>query len=74
MGPLEKEIAIYMSSRLGHIDSPWASAADLKKWWFSQHEKDMRASYVITGSTPEHKTLYNAFLARGNALSTKERV
>jgi hypothetical protein len=74
MGPLEKEIAAYIRSRLSHIASPWASAADLKQWWFSQHEKDMRASLVITGTTPEHRTLYNAFLARGNALAVRSHI
>ena len=75
MGPLGKEIADYMNASIMRIACPaWESAAELKKWWFSQREKDMRASLVITGTTPEHKRLYNAFLTRGHELATKERV
>jgi hypothetical protein len=74
MGPLEQEIAAYVKSRLSHIASPWASASELKRWWFSQHEKDMRASLVITGTTPEHQALYGAFHKRGREMSVKERV
>jgi hypothetical protein len=74
MGPLKKEIADYMHSTLSHIADPWASAGDLQRWWWSQREKDMRASLVIVGTSPEHKTLYDAFITRGKALATKERV
>jgi hypothetical protein len=74
MGPLEKEIAAYITATLARIAAPWTSAADLKSWWFSQREKDMRASLVITGTTPEHRQLYNAFMARGNALATASHI
>jgi hypothetical protein len=74
MGPLEKEIATYMTAALTRIAAPWASASDLKSWWFSQREKDMRASLVITGTTPEHRRLYNAFIARGNVLATASHI
>ena len=72
--PLKKEIADYMNATLARIAGSWPSAFELKRWYYSQREKDMRASYVIAGSSPEYRTLYNAFLERGNALSTKERV
>jgi len=74
MGPLEKEIADYMLSRMAIISGQWVSANDLKKWWFCQPERDMRASLVITGSTPEHKALYNAYLARGRELATSSHI
>ena len=74
MGPLEQEIAAHVKSRLSHIASPWASHVDLKRWWFSQHEKDMRASLVLTGGTPEYQKLYGAFLARGNELATSSHI
>jgi hypothetical protein len=73
MGPLQKEVAEYMFTASRTIASA-QTAIELKRWWFSQHEKDMRASLVITGSTPEHRQLYNAFLARGNALATGEHI
>jgi hypothetical protein len=74
MGPLEKEIADYIHHAMIRIKGPWLCAADLKQWYFSQREKDMRASLVITGTTPEHQKLYNAFLSRGNALSTSSHI
>ena len=74
MGPLEQEIAAHVKSRLGHIAGPWASHIELKRWWFSQHEKDMRASLVLTGGTPEYQKLYNAFLSRGNELATGSHI
>ena len=61
-----------MHATLQRIAGPWESANDLKRWWL--REKDMRAVFVITGTTPEHRVLYNAFLGRGNDLATKERV
>jgi hypothetical protein len=70
MTPLQKEIADYMRATLLRIAAPWKAAVELKSWFYSQREKDMRASLVIVGSSPEHRTLYNAFLARGNALAT----
>jgi hypothetical protein len=74
MGPLEKEVADYLQAALTRIAGQWDSAPDLKKWWFSQRERDIRASLVITGSTPEHRQLYNAFLERGNALATASHI
>jgi hypothetical protein len=74
MGPLGKEIAEYMQATLQHITGPWVSHVDLKKWWFSQREKDMRASLVLTGGSPEYQKLYGAFLARGNELATSSHI
>lgn len=74
IGPMEKEIAVYMQARLSHIAAPWASVADLKAWYYSQREKDMRASLVITGTTPEHRKLYDAFIARGKELATNSHI
>jgi hypothetical protein len=74
MGPLGKEIADYMQAALTRIAGQWASHADLKQWWFSQHEKDMRASLVLTGGSPEYQKLYGAFLARGTGLATSSHI
>ncbi len=74
MKPLNKEIADYTQATLVRIAEAWESADDLKKWWFSQREKDMRASLVISGTTPDHRTLYNAFLARGNELAAGSHI
>ncbi len=71
---MEKEIAIYVRTTLACITGPWKSAVELKQWWFSQREKDMRASLVIAGSTPEYQRLYNAFVTRGHELSTGEHI
>jgi hypothetical protein len=59
---------------LGIIAGQWSSANDLRKWWYCQPEKDMRASLVITGSTPEHRLLYNAYCKRGNELATSSHI
>lgn len=73
-GPMTKEIATYMRTTLACIAGPWKNATELKTWWFSQREKDMRAALVIVGTTPEHKQLYNAFLKRGNELSAETHI
>jgi hypothetical protein len=74
MGPLGKEIADYMQAAFVRIAGPWESHVDLKRWWFSQREKDMRASLVLTGVSPEYQKLYGAFLARGNELATSSHI
>lgn len=68
-GPLTTEIADYMRATLARIAAPWTTPTELKIWFYSQREKDMRTTLVIAGSSPEHRALYNAFLARGNALA-----
>lgn len=72
--PLEKEIAEYMRVTPARIAAPWRTATDLKTWWFSQREKDMRASLVIVGSTTEHQLLYRAFIARKGTLAAASHI
>ena len=45
------------------------SAPDLKAWWGSKREADSRAALDIVNGKKEYITLFNAFVARGTALS-----
>lgn len=47
------------------------TVADLKQWW--EEEKVNRKNAGILKGTDEYSELYNAFLARGQALSAKEK-
>jgi ERF superfamily len=70
---IDESITSYVTQTLALFET-FTTAADLKAWWMSRRQTDMRSALDIVNGKKEYETLFNAFMARGKALSVTSKI
>ena len=70
---VDESITSYVTQTVTHFET-FKTAAELKSWWQNQRQSDMRAALDIVNGTKAYETLFNAFMARGKALSITSKI
>ena len=65
---VDESVAAYVTQALKEIDA-FTGTSELKLWWSSRRQQDMRAALGIINGAPEYKQLFDALSAKGKALT-----
>jgi ERF superfamily len=69
----DESVNSYVTATLAAFKT-FETAAALKGFWLGQRQADLRAALDIVNGTKAYETLFNAFAARGKALSVSTKI
>src|ERR1017187_4995245 len=71
--PVDESVSLYVAQTIVRFEA-FETAAKLKAYWMAPHQADTRTALDIVNGTKAYETLFNAFVARGKALSVTSKI
>ena len=70
---VDESVSLYVAQTIVRFEA-FETASSLKYWWMAPHQADTRTALDIVNGTKAYETLFNAFVARGKALSVTSKI